>query len=197
MCPCQPDVFHERCTGEKTARRRVAPARGARALCDVIVNARIICEAARGHHIFRGFCRKRRRFREPVRRKRPSWGFKDQHVRNWCKPQENARLEEERQLQEVPCKTAVSTLVASRVGTHLPSHNHVCHCTKMLAAAETHRQEEHRKVRKSNSTLQSTRSLSVRHVRRVLGSVLMLIAYSIYVAGASQGRGGGVLLQAK
>ena len=59
------------------------------------------------------------------------------------------------------------------------SHNHVCHCTKMQAAAETRRQEEHRKVRKSNSMLQSTRSLSVWHVRRVLGSVLVLIAYSM------------------
>ena len=47
MCPCQPDVFHERCTGEKTARRRVAPARGARAWCDVIVNSRILGDLAK------------------------------------------------------------------------------------------------------------------------------------------------------
>ena len=41
----------------------------------------------------------------------------------------------------------------------------------MQAAAELRRQEEHRKVSKSNSMLQSTRSPSVWHVRRVLGSV--------------------------
>ena len=56
----------------------------------------------------------------------------------------------------------------------MPSHNNLCHCAKMQAAAETRRQEEHRKVRKSNSMLQSTRSLSARHVRQVLGSVLVL-----------------------
>ena len=61
----------------------------------------------------------------------------------------------------------------------------MCHYIKMQAAAETRRQEEHRKVRKSNSMLQSTRSLSVWHVRRVLGPLgsvllLMLIAYSLW-----------------
>ena len=50
---------------------------------------------------------------------------------------------------------------------------------KMQAAAETRRQEEHRKVRKSNSMLQSTRSLSVWHVRRVLGSVFMLTVVTV------------------
>ena len=100
-------------------------------------------------------------------------------MRNWCKPQENARLEEERQRQEVPCKTAVSTLVAARLGMRLPSRSHVCHCTKMQAAAETRRQEEHRKVRKSNSMLQSTRSLSVWHVRQVLGSVLVVTVLTV------------------
>ena len=49
----------------------------------------------------------------------------------------------------------------------------------MQAAAETRRQEEHRKVRKSNSMLQSTRSLSVWHVRRVLGSVFMLTVVAV------------------
>ena len=34
-----------------------------------------------------------------------------QNMRLCCKRQENARLEEERQRQEVPCKTAVFTLV--------------------------------------------------------------------------------------
>ena len=50
---------------------------------------------------------------------------------------------------------------------------------EMQAAAELRRQEEHRKVRKSNSMLQSTRSLSVWHVRRVLGSVFMLTVVTV------------------
>ena len=54
-------------TGESTAGRREAPARGACALCGIVVML------GRGRRIFHGFCRKRRRFREPVRRKRPSW----------------------------------------------------------------------------------------------------------------------------
>ena len=65
--------------------------------------------------------RKRRRSREPAQRKRQSWGKSEAphldplqgstHYRLCCKRQENARLEEERQRQEVPCKTAVFTLV--------------------------------------------------------------------------------------
>ena len=38
---------------------------------------------------------------------RTSTRYKDQNMRLCCKRQENARLEEERQRQEVPCKTAV------------------------------------------------------------------------------------------
>ena len=61
------------------------------------------------------------RSREPVQRKRQSWGKSEAphldplqgstHYRLCCKRQENARLEEEQQRQEVPCKTAVFTLV--------------------------------------------------------------------------------------
>ena len=42
---------------------------------------------------------------------RTSTRYKNQNIRLCCKRQENALLEEERQRQEVPCKTAVFTLV--------------------------------------------------------------------------------------
>ena len=146
-----------------------------------------------GRRIFRGLRRKRRRSREPVQRKRQSWGKSEAphhdplqgstHYRLCCERQENARLEEERQRQEVPCKTAVFTLV---VGMRLPSHSASYCYVEMQAAAELRRQEEHRKVSKSNSMLQSTRSPSVWHVRRVLGSASMLAV--VIVCGRSKPR---------